>query len=94
MLVNYEAISSKWFNTLPPDYQKILVEECDKAGIETSKLIMEKLEKEVKADLIKRGMIVIEDVNIAAFKKAGEKAYEVLKIADAKNKVFNEIGKK
>jgi len=94
MLVNYEAISAKWFNTLPPDYQKILVEECDKAGIETSKLIMEKLEKEVKADLIKRGMIVIEDVNIPAFKKAGEKAYEVLKIADVKDKVFKEIGKK
>ena len=94
MLVNYEAISSKWFNSLPPDYQKILVEECDKAGIETSKLIMEKLEKEVKADLIKRGMIVVEDVNIAAFKKAGEKAYEVLKIADVKDKVFKEIGKK
>jgi tripartite ATP-independent transporter DctP family solute receptor len=94
MLVNFEAISAKWFNTLPADYQKILVEECDKAGIETSKLIMEKLEKEVKADLIKRGMIVIEDVNIPAFKKAGEKAYEVLKIADVKNKVFKEIGKK
>jgi tripartite ATP-independent transporter DctP family solute receptor len=94
MLVNFEAISAKWFNTLPLDYQKILVEECDKAGIETSKLIMEKLEKEVKADLIKRGMIVVEDVNIPAFKKAGEKAYEVLKIADVKNKVFKEIGKK
>ena len=94
MLVNFEAISAKWFNALPPDYQKILVEECDKAGIETSKLIMEKLEKEVKADLIKRGMIVVEDVNIAAFKKAGEKAYEVLKIVDVKDKVFKEIGKK
>ena len=94
MLVNFEAISSKWFNTLPPDFQKILVEECDKAGIETSKLIMEKLEKEVKADLIKRGMIVVDNVDIAAFKKAGEKAYEVLKIADVKDKVFKEIGKK
>jgi len=94
MLVNYEAISAKWFNTLPPNYQKILVEECDKAGIETSKLIMEKLEKEVKADLIKRGMIVVDNVDLAAFKKAGEKAYEVLKIADVKNKVFKEIGKK
>jgi len=94
MLVNFEAISAKWFNALPPDYQKILVEECDKAGIETSKLIMEKLEKEVKADLIKRGMIVVEDVNIAAFKKAGEKAYEVLKSVDVKDKVFKEIGKK
>jgi len=94
MLVNFEAISAKWFNTLPPNYQKILVEECDKAGIETSKLIMEKLEKEVKADLIKRGMIVVDNVDIAAFKKAGEKAYEVLKIADVKNKIFKEIGKK
>src|SRR5512147_223180 len=83
MLVNYEVISSKWFNALPPDYQKILVEECEKAGIETSKLILEKLEKEVKADLTtKRGMIVVDKVDIPAFKKAGEKAYEVLKIAD------------
>ncbi len=95
MLVNYEVISSKWFNALPPDYQKILVEECEKAGIETSKLIMDKLEKEVKADLTtKRGMIVVDKVDIPAFKKAGEKAYEVLKIADVKKKVFNEIGKK
>ncbi len=39
-------------------------------------------------------MIVVENVNIAAFKKAGEKAYEVLKIADVKDKVFKEIGKK
>ena len=94
MLVNYEVISSKWFNALPADYQKILVEECEKAGIETSKLIMDKLEKEVKADLIKRGMIVVDNVDMPAFKKAGEKAYEVLKIADVKKKIFNEIGKK
>ena len=94
MLVNYEAISAKWFSSLPPEYQKVLVEECDKAGIETSKLIMEKLEKDVKADLIKRGMIVTDNVDLAAFKKAGQKAYEVLKIADAKDKVFKEIGKK
>src|SRR5512143_383602 len=95
MLVNFEAISAKWFNSLPPDYQKILVEECEKAGIETSRLIMDKLEKEVKQDLTtKRGMIVVDNVDIVAFKKAGEKAYEVLKIADVKNKVFGEIGKK
>jgi tripartite ATP-independent transporter DctP family solute receptor len=95
MLVNYEVISSKWFNALPPDYQNILVEECERAGIETSKLIMDKLEKEVKADLTtKRGMIAVDNVDIAAFKKAGEKAYEVLKIADVKKKIFDEIGKK
>jgi len=94
MLVNFEVISAKWFNALPPEYQKILVEECDKAGLETSKLIIEKLEKEVKADLIKKGMIVVDNVNLPAFRKAGEKAYEVLKIADVKKKVFIELGKK
>jgi tripartite ATP-independent transporter DctP family solute receptor len=95
MLVNYEVISSKWFNALPADYQRILVEECEKAGIQTSMLIMDKLEKEVKADLTtKRGMIVVDKVDIPAFKKAGEKAYEVLKIADVKKKIFDEIGKK
>jgi tripartite ATP-independent transporter DctP family solute receptor len=95
MLVNFEVISSKWFNALPADYQKILVEECDRAGIETSKLIMDKLEQEVKQDLTtKRGMVVVENIDLAAFKRAGEKAYEVLKIADVKNRVFGEIGKK
>lgn len=94
MLINFEVISAKWFNKLPANYQKILVEECDKAGMETSKLIMEKLEKNVKEDLIKKGMVVVDNVDLAAFKKAGEKAYEVLKIADVKAKVFKEMGKK
>jgi hypothetical protein len=39
-------------------------------------------------------MIVIEDIDFPAFKKAGEKAYEVLKITDAKNTVYKELGKK
>lgn len=92
MLINFEVISAKFFNSLPADYQKILVEECDKAGEETSKQIF-KLEGEVKQQLKGRGMIVVEDVNLPAFRKAGEKAYEVLKITDAKNAVHKEIGK-
>lgn len=94
MLVNFEVISAKWFNALPADYQEILVEECDKAGMETSKLIIEKLEKEVKADLINRGMIIVDNVDLPAFRKAGEKAYEVLNIANVKAKVVKELGKR
>jgi tripartite ATP-independent transporter DctP family solute receptor len=92
MLINFEVMSAKYFNSLPADYQKILVEECDKAGLETSKRILAS-ELEVKKQLIARGMVAVEDVDIAAFKKAGEKAYEVLKITDAKNKVYKEMGK-
>jgi len=93
MLINFEVISAKFFNSLPADYQKVLVEECDKAGEETSKRIF-KLEAEVKEQLQKRGMTVVDKVDLAAFRKAGDKAYEVLKISQAKETVHKEIGKK
>jgi tripartite ATP-independent transporter DctP family solute receptor len=93
MLINFEVISAKFFNSLPADYQKVLVEECDKAGLETSKKIFAS-EKEVKKQLIAKGMVAVEDCDIAAFKKAGEKAYEVLKIMDAKAEVYKEAGLK
>lgn len=93
MLINFEVISSKFFKGLPADYQKILVEECDKAGLETSKRILSS-EQEVKKQLIARGMVAVEDIDYAAFKKAGEKAYEALKITDAKNQVYKDLGKK
>lgn len=93
MLINFEVVSAKWFDTLPKEYQAALVEECDKAGEATSKQIF-KLEAEVEQQLKGRGMTIVKDVDLAAFRKAGDKAYEVLKIQDAKNAVHKEIGKK
>jgi TRAP-type C4-dicarboxylate transport system substrate-binding protein len=93
MLINFEVVSAKWFDTLPKEYQAILVEECDKAGEATSRQIF-KLEAEVEQQLKGRGMTIVEDVDLAAFRKAGDRAYEVLKIQDAKNAVHKEIGRK
>jgi tripartite ATP-independent transporter DctP family solute receptor len=93
MLVNFEVISAKFFDSLPPEYQRALVEECDRAGEETSRRIM-KLEGEVEQQLKGRGMTIVEDVDMAAFRKAGEKAYEALKLSDVKNAVHKEIGKR
>ncbi len=92
MLVNFEVVSAKWFDSLPKDYQQILVEEADKAGEEASRRIFQ-LEGEVKAQLKTRGMTVTEDVDLAAFRKAGEKAYEALNLSDAKNALHKEMGK-
>ncbi len=47
MLINFQVISSKFFNEMPKEYQTVLVEECEKAGTETSNRIF-KLEAEVK----------------------------------------------
>jgi TRAP-type transport system periplasmic protein len=91
LLVNFQVVSARWFNTLPADYQTALVEECRKAGQETSKIIQDATEQ-AKAEVRKHGMTVVSDVDMAAFRKAGEKAYEVLKLTEAKNKVQQEIG--
>jgi TRAP-type transport system periplasmic protein len=93
MLINFEVVSAKWFDSLPKELQTALVEECDKAGEATSKEIF-RLEAEVEQQLKGRGMTIVEDVDLAAFRKAGEKAYETLKIQDAKAAVHKEIGKK
>jgi len=93
MLINFEVVSAKWFDGLPKQYQQILIEECDKAGEATSRRIF-KLEAEVEQQLKGRGMTIVKDVDLAAFRKAGEKAYEVLNIKDAKAAVHKEIGKK
>ncbi|MDI3543599.1 MAG: TRAP-type transport system periplasmic protein [Candidatus Atribacteria bacterium] len=92
LLVNFEVVSSKWFYSLPEEYQKILVEECDRAGLETSYLIEENTEKN-KEIIREKGVTIIEDVNLEAFRKAGETAYEVLGISEAREKVYQEIGK-
>lgn len=93
MLINFEVVSAKWFDGLPKEYQQILIEECDKAGEATSKQIF-KLEAEVEQQLKSRGMTIVKDVDLAAFRKAGDKAYEALRISEAKNQVHKEIGKK
>lgn len=95
LLINFEVVSAKWFRSLPLTYQKILEEECDKAGIETTKTVFAR-EEEVKKMIQERGMIIVpkKDIDIAAFKKVGERAYEVLKTKEAKDKVWKELRKK
>jgi tripartite ATP-independent transporter DctP family solute receptor len=93
MLINFEVVSARWFDGLPKQYQQALVEEADKAGEATSRRIF-KLEDEVEQQLKKRGMTIVEDVDLAAFRKAGDKAYEALNIKAAKDAVYKEIGKK
>jgi TRAP-type transport system periplasmic protein len=92
MLINFQVVSAKWFNTLPKDVQSALVEECQAAGNETSQQILAS-EQVVKADLVKRGMVVVDKVDLTAFRKAGEDAYRKLNIIEAKNALHKEIGK-
>ena len=92
MLINFQVVGSKFYDSLPAEYQTVLVEECKRAGRETSEKILAS-EQTVKQQLKGRGMTINEDVDLAAFRKAGEAAYEKLGIADAKKAVHAEIGR-
>ncbi len=90
LLVNFQVVSSEWFNGLPEDYQTILVEECRKAGQDTSAVMTEAADK-AKAKLKEAGMTIVDDIDLEPFRKAGEKAYEELGLVDAKNQVQSEM---
>jgi tripartite ATP-independent transporter DctP family solute receptor len=92
MLINFQVVGSTFFNSLPPEYQTALTEECKRAGRETSEKILAS-EQAVKQQLMDRGMAVVEDVDLAAFRAAGKKAYEALGLVEEKNAVLKEIGK-
>jgi tripartite ATP-independent transporter DctP family solute receptor len=96
LLINFEVISSKWFNALPADYQKILEEECDKAGLEVSRDYLENIDVKSRKLLQDKGMTVVSasDIDMAAFRAAGEAAYQKLGITATRDKVYQELGKK
>ena len=92
LLINFQVVSSQWFDALPAEHQTVLVEECKAAGRETSEKIAAAAET-INADLQSKGMEIVTDVDREAFRKAGEKAYEALGITDAKKALDAEMGK-
>ena len=96
LLINFEVISSKWFNSLPAEYQKVLEEECNKAGLEVSRNYLEVLDVQNLKNLQDKGMTLVpaSEIDMAAFKAAGEKAYQKLNLVAARDKIYKEIGKK
>lgn len=93
LLINFEVVGKKFFNSLPADYQKIMIEECDRAGLETSR-IMENEIPELRKLVTEKGMTVVTDVDIEAFRKAGEGAYKVLNLTKVRDQLYKEMGKK
>jgi tripartite ATP-independent transporter DctP family solute receptor len=92
LLINFEVVSANWFNSLPEEYQQVLVEEADKAGLETSRT-MEEAIPQVKEELKQQGMTINESPDVEAFRQAGEAAYEKLGLTEARDKIWSEIGK-
>lgn len=91
-LVNGIIVGEKWFQTLPEEYQQILLDETKVVAAENAKVI-EELSDEYEAKMVEAGMEVVE-VDMDAFKAAADKAYEVLGFKELRDKIYTEIGKK
>jgi TRAP-type C4-dicarboxylate transport system substrate-binding protein len=90
-LLNGLMVGEQWFKTLPESYQNLLVEEFTKQGELTSQENI-KLSDQYEAQMVEKGMEVVE-VNLDAFKKAADTAYEVLGFTELRKQIYTEIGK-
>jgi TRAP-type C4-dicarboxylate transport system substrate-binding protein len=83
---------SKWFNTLPPDLQKLLVETAIEVGKETAKDVIAECD-EAEKKMVKAGAQV-STPDLKPFKDAVEPVYKALGYADLRAQLYKEIGKK
>lgn len=90
-LINGIIVGEKWFQTLPEQYQVILVEECKAAATVNARLV-EGLADEYEAKMVKEGMSIVES-DVAAFKVAAEAAYPELGFTALRDRIYAEIGK-
>jgi len=73
---NYFIINAGYFKKLPPDVQKMLVEEGEKAGAYCTKLTLEKQQSYI--DQFKAaGVTFVTDVDLPAFQKASAGVYNM-----------------
>lgn len=92
LLINFEVISERWFQSLPKEYQEILVEECNKAGMEASyEIERDTAAKRARAQEL--GMTIHTDIDYDAFRKAGLAAYERLGLTKVREEIYRQLGK-
>lgn len=85
------VISEEWFQSLPEEYQDILVQASINAGDYATKLTLEK-EVEYKANMEKAGVTFI-PVDITPFKKASASVYETMGWTQLKADIDAALGK-
>ncbi|MDR1935782.1 MAG: C4-dicarboxylate TRAP transporter substrate-binding protein [Candidatus Accumulibacter sp.] len=93
--LNAMVVSEAWLKKLPADYQKILIDECNKAGERATHALAQQTDSSKQA-LIEGGIKVIprSELDIAAFKASSIQAYNILGLTAFRDQVYADIGKK
>lgn len=80
-----------WYQTLPSDLQKILVDTAREVGAESAADVMTEAEN-CEKKMIEAGLTIVEP-DVEAFKEAVEPAYEKLGYTELREQLYKEIGK-
>ncbi len=94
LLMNGIIVGEKFWSTIPEEYQKIIVEECAVAAENASQKVADQA-SEFEAKMAEAGMTIIppEEIDLEAFRKASEAAYEALGFTELRKTLYEMIGK-
>jgi TRAP-type C4-dicarboxylate transport system substrate-binding protein len=84
------VISEKWYQTLPVEYQKIVMAEAIKAGDYATELTLKK-EKEFNEEMAKKGIVFVE-VDKKPFIEASASVYEKMGWSSLKKQIDAQLG--
>ena len=91
-LANFIMVGERWFQTLPAEYQRILIEECVRASIANARQIMA-YATEFERRMVAYHGVTINEVDRAPFIAASEQAYNELGFREARDRLWREIGR-
>ena len=95
LLLNPVVVDAGWFNTLPEEYQTILMETCDEACNIYSEKMLGEYTDEARQKCIDEGMTVIDnsEIDVDAFREAAKSSYEQLGLSETYDQIQKELGK-
>lgn len=89
-LFNMVICGEAWFETLPEEYQTIVMEEFDACGYANAQEVVA-AQADLEATLVEKGMEIVE-VDLDAFKEAVKAAYENLGWTELREQIYTEAG--
>lgn len=89
-LVSSLVVSADWFNSIPEEYQEIVLEEAAAAGDLASEVAGEKSAE--YEELMKEAGVEFHEVNREEFKERTTSVYETMGLSDIRNEVNEVIG--
>ena len=93
--LNAMVVSKAWLEKLPAEYQKILIDACNKAGADASADLAAQTANSRQA-MIDKGLTVIgrDQLDIPAFVKNSASAYAALGLTEVRAQIYGDTGKK